>query len=108
MADNPACGQGTDRYESPLTVPHRRLRFLLDLEADSLDELNNALRNIGHSLLLDEQEVREVDSGGWASGYHLELTCDEQMDGDTYRSRLREWADDRRAKRRAAKENDSG
>lgn len=82
-------------------VPRRRLRLLLDLQADSLEELATALTNIGRDLLIEDREEREKDSGGWASGYHLELTCDEQMDGDTYRSRLREWADDRRAKRAA-------
>lgn len=80
-------------------LPRRRLRLLLDLQADSLDELEAALTNIGRDLLIEDREERETDSGGWASGYHLELTCDEDIDGDTYRSRLREWADDRRAKR---------
>lgn len=44
--------------------PHRRLRLVLDLEADDLDELRRALHVIGNDLDYEGIEQRETTSGG--------------------------------------------
>ncbi|WP_166345047.1 hypothetical protein [Phytoactinopolyspora limicola] len=77
--------------------PRRRLRLRLRLEADTLDEIERALTNIGIDLLSQGIETREVISGGYASGYDLSLGCDPDMDGDRYRAELDAWRDIHRA-----------
>lgn len=69
--------------------PQRRLRLNLDLGADDLRHLAEALRTIAIDLELTNREERTVTSGGWSSGYHLELVLtDPEMTGDKYRALL--------------------
>lgn len=79
--------------------PHRRLRLNLDLEADDLHELAHALMAIGNDLELEGAEMREVTSGGYASGHHLVLACDDSMDHDRFASELAAWMQERRPNR---------
>jgi hypothetical protein len=74
------------------TQPTRRLHVKLDLHADGLDEVRQALEQIGLDLLMDPDETVERTSGGWASGYHLSIKCDPDMDGDRYRRELSAWS----------------
>lgn len=77
--------------------PHRRLRLVLDLEADDLAELSAALTRIGNDLEYEGREQREVTSGGYGSGWHLTLTRDEFMDHDRFATEIAEWHDRRKA-----------
>lgn len=83
---------------TPGTPPRRRLRLVLELDADDLDEVVAALGNIACSLVGGGEE-RQVTSGGWASGYHLTLTSDPEQTGDRYREQLSAWSAARRAER---------
>ena len=82
------------------TIPHRRLRLHLDLQADSLDDLWHELRQIADDLDREGREVRDVASGGYSSGYHLTLTCDQYQTGDQYREQLEAWSAARKESRR--------
>lgn len=86
-----------------MTVPHRRLKLSLDLEADDLGELTSALENIIIDLRIQGRDIRDVTSGGYGSGFHLELSCDPDMTGDQYRVLLSQWRESRRAERVEAK-----
>lgn len=85
----------------PEVLPKRRLQMRLDIQADSISELSDALRNIGIDLEIEGREEREVTSGGWGSGYHYSLTCDPDMDGDIYRAELQQWMEQRKEARNA-------
>lgn len=77
--------------ETP-TPPHRRLRLKLDLEADTLDDLTGALRNLANDMDIDSrEEVLDRASGGYHSGYHLTLTCDPGQDHDRFHDQLMAW-----------------
>ena len=80
-------------------APHRRLRLQLALEADSLDEMHDALSRIALDLLREGRESRRVTSGGRSSGHHLTLDCDPAMNGDTYRRLLKEYVAAKRQER---------
>jgi hypothetical protein len=80
---------------------------VLDLEADTYDELLNALDGIGVKLATERREHgAEVTSGGWASGWHFEITRNDGQTGDRYRRELTEWCDRRREERRLARSAD--
>lgn len=85
MADQPA-------------PPNRRLRLELDLSADDLDEMAGALRRLANDIDAGEldEETHEITSGGYATGYHLKLTCDPDQTGDRFREQLHEWSARRR------------
>ncbi len=72
-------------------VPKRRLRLRLDLGADDLGELAHALAVIGNDLEHEGIERRKITSGGYASGWHLVLTCDGDTDHDSFVAALDEW-----------------
>lgn len=78
------------------SLPHRRLRLVLDLEADDLTELAAAMIRLANELELDGAEQVEGASGGVASGHHFTLTCDPTQTGDRYREQLSRWSVDRR------------
>ena len=72
----------------------RRLRLTLDLGADDLGSLGDALRDIATDLEIEDRETRTTTSGGWSSGYHLELVVtDPEMTGDKYRQCLSDMSD---------------
>lgn len=77
-----------------MPVPkYRRLQLALYLNADSLDELCSALQNIATDLMVEGKEERHITSGGYSSGYQLNLTVpDPEMTGEKYR----EWLENRK------------
>lgn len=81
--------------------PKRRLKLTLDLDADDLDGIYDALRSIATDTILDGREEREITSGGCDSGYHLNLTVqDAAMTGDRFRTELAVWMATRKEARR--------
>ena len=78
--------------------PHRRLRLQVDLEADDLDTLTGALREIALDLHIEDREQRVRVSGGYSAGYDLTLTCDQEQTGDRFRQQLEAWTEERRAR----------
>ena len=90
-----------------VTPPERRLRLKLDLGADDLDELCGALRSIANELEIEDREtVTDRTSGGYGSGYHLTLSCDETMTGERFREELEAWRVARVAARRERESTD--
>ena len=71
-------------------APRRRLELELTLGADTLEDLHDALQQIGTDLLIENREERITASGGWRSGYSLRLTVEPEMDGDRYRREVQE------------------
>lgn len=69
------------------TVPRRRWRMDLSLDADTLADMIGALQHISHRLLeaeyRREPQVR-VTSGGYSSGFTLAVDEDPDMDHDRY------------------------
>lgn len=90
----------------PGSIPHRRLRLNLDLEADDLDSLTSAMRIMANDLDVEGQEVvLDRTSGGYDSGYHLTVTCNPEQTGDRFREQIATWAAARRQERRMATAN---
>jgi hypothetical protein len=85
---------------SETEVPRRKYRLVMDLEADDYAELLLALDDIGVQLSIDTRlDGAEITSGGYASGWHLEITHREQQTPEGYRRELTQWCDARRAER---------
>lgn len=90
-------------------IPHRRHQLTLQLEGDDIEALLSSLRAIEHDLLIKQRDHDwnhpvEITSGGYDSGWHLNITSDLTTDGDAYRASLKDWSDRRRAERRATAE----
>lgn len=91
-------------------LPHRRHRLTINLEADSIREIETALDEIGASLSLDDAKGRDwsgpydVTAGGHGIGWHVRLESDLSVTGDDYRTALKEWHDQVRAERRTARD----
>jgi hypothetical protein len=79
--------------------PKRRLTLTLNLQADDMDEMARALRQIALDFDMKPDEYRRSTSGGWASGYDLKVDVDPEMTGDLYRERLDEWFQGRKRER---------
>lgn len=73
------------------TAPHRAYRLKLDLEADTIDALESALRNIGLRAVMGE--LTSGVSGGVDSGHVYELTHDPTMTAERYQHELRDYVD---------------
>lgn len=71
------------------SIPRRRYRLVLDLHADSLDELSIALRSIDFSVTAEGST--NSTSGGCGSGWHYEVTEDVSMTPEKYRADLDAW-----------------
>lgn len=73
--------------------PQRRLRLVLDIEADDLTELAVALEMLAMDIATGQitEQTRRYASGGLTSGYGLTLTCDQDQTGGRYREQLSEW-----------------
>ena len=71
------------------TLPRRRLRLKLDLEADSMTELVCALENIGRQAALGE--LTRGFSAGYNSSYSYELDEDAGVTEESYREALAEF-----------------
>lgn len=94
---------------SDIVPPKRRLRLVLDLGADDLEGVYRALRCIADDLSIEGLERRIVESGGYSSGYHLDLSVtDETMTGDRFREELSAWSKARRDARAAPKSEPVG
>ena len=68
-------------------LPIRAYRLTLQLDADSLDDLSNALRDIIDKA--DRGELAKGLSGGCRSGYIYELLHDPQQTHEAYFAELR-------------------
>ncbi len=92
--------------------PKRRLRLLLELGADDLDELRSALGQIAHDLTSGEMNppgfVAQSTCGGVGHGWHYELTDDELTTPEQFQARLAAWREARRAASPAAPETEGG
>lgn len=87
--------------------PRRRHQLSLTLEADDVDSLLASLRAIEHDLLIKERDHDwkhpvEITSGGYDSGWHLNITTDLTVTGDAYRDSLKTWHNAVKAARREA------
>ena len=87
LADRIDAGRG-----DAVPPPRRRWRLVLDLEADDLDGLFDVLTMIDFDI---RGEVREW-SGGWGSGYHVELIENAGQTHDGYFDELETWIAARR------------
>lgn len=71
-------------------APHRRHRFTLDCEADSIEELCHVLDRISLRLSLGEAGPGGV-SGAVASGYEWSHTVNPEMTHERYVEQLNAW-----------------
>lgn len=77
----------TSPHDSP--PPKRRWRLVLDLHADTPEEVRRALGGIAHDL---REGSTTVTSGGSDSGYHWELTdYGPEVTHDSYVAALDAW-----------------
>lgn len=78
-------------------IPHRRYRLVLDLEADTLDDLFRELHIIAND---GEREglPSQCTSGGFNAGYELRLGDQgDHVTHDSFIDSLSEWMESRRA-----------
>jgi hypothetical protein len=75
--------------------PHRACRLLLDLEADSRDELAGALFNMADRI--SRGEMSRGVSGGYSSGYIYELVENESPSHDEFFQQLTAYLDAKKA-----------
>lgn len=81
-----------DKEETMPDELRRRLRLDLELDADSLDDLTAALRQIAYDVDRDGTTVGRRVAGGVSTGYVLNLSCDESVTAESYRAALAERA----------------
>jgi hypothetical protein len=62
--------------------PHRAVRLVLDLEADTREDLLSALRQIGIEIAMGQ--LTKGVSGGYSSGYSYEYTESASPTHDQY------------------------
>lgn len=77
----------------------RRVRMVLDLHADDWDELTAALDGV--QVRIAEAKMRGeatvgITSGGYSSGFRLDIDEDESVTGDSYRAALKAYCEGRR------------
>ena len=83
--------------EQPL--PRRRYRLKLDLEADTLDEMEIALENIGRMAV--RGELTKGFSAGYNSSYSYELDdAGEQITHESWKADVAEFVKRKRAEPR--------
>lgn len=71
--------------------PHRRHRFLLNLETDTLEDLVGALHHLAEQIAAEGKENRRLTHRGSSSTYQATLRTDPDQDRDRYREQLAEW-----------------
>ena len=74
--------------------PVRRFRLKLDLQADGMEELARVVDGVLYRVYesIDTgRALTKVTSGGVASGFHLELTEQDDMTSEKYRKELDAW-----------------
>lgn len=83
----------TSRVDSTVMhpeLPHRRHRLVLDLHADSIEDICRALSSLAFDIEQDGLTVRT--SGGYSDGYHVELTdYGPTFTHERYIAELDEW-----------------
>jgi hypothetical protein len=57
-----------------MSVPHRRHRLVLDLEADSLDELVGVLHYLADEIEVEGRDQRVIRASGYSSTYTSTLS----------------------------------
>jgi hypothetical protein len=72
-------------------APKRACRFVLDLEADTRDDLATALYNMASQL--ERGELTKGVSGGYSSGYIYELIENDTPTHDEWARNLRAYLD---------------
>lgn len=93
----PSATEATSRDGSPLErevrppVPTRAVRLTLKLDADDMQELAWALRNIADRA--ERGEMTTGCTGGPSSGYIYELLQDPTITHDSYHAALRAYLD---------------
>ena len=81
-------------------APHRALRLSLALEADTREDMAQALRNLAHRV-----ECEKVTTGVWGApsdGAIYELLIDPNQSHDSYHAALRDYLDVKLENSRAA------
>jgi hypothetical protein len=71
--------------------PHRRHRFLLNLETDTVDELVGALRRLAEEIEEETRDSRRFSYRGVSATYQATLRTDPEQDALRYREQLAEW-----------------
>lgn len=71
--------------------PHRRHRFLLNLETDTLDELVRALHRLAEEVEEETRDSRRFSHRGQSATYQATLRTDPEQDASRYREQLAEW-----------------
>jgi hypothetical protein len=76
--------------------PHRRHRFLLNLETDTLEELVGALRHLADEIEVETRDSRRFSHRGTSATYRATLRTDPEQDAFRYREQLAEWTRNQR------------
>lgn len=74
-----------------MPAPHRRHRFMLNLEADTLEELVGVLHYLADELEAEGRDSRLITYRGTSSTYDARLRTDPAQDCDRYREQLGRW-----------------
>ena len=85
-----------DRIDAGRTedTPQRRFRLVLDLDADTRDDLDAALTSL--SFAVNDETLTQRTSGGYDYGYHVEvIDRGEDVTHDSYVQELARWQMDR-------------
>ncbi len=76
-------------------TPRRACRFVLDLEADTRDDLATALFNLASRM--ERGELTQGVSGGYSSGYVYELSESDRPTHTEWAQNLRTYLDGKKA-----------
>jgi hypothetical protein len=76
-------------------APKRACRFILDLEADTRQDIVNALISMAHQI--ERDEMTQGVSGGYSSGYIYELSESDRPTHTEWAEKLRAYLDDKKA-----------
>jgi hypothetical protein len=74
-----------------MLAPHRRHRFMLNLEADSLEALVGALHFLADQIEAEGDESLRMNHRGRATAYQARLRTDPQQDAGRYREQVASW-----------------
>ncbi len=74
-----------------MPAPHRRHRFMLNLESDSLEELVGVLHFLADEIEAEGNDSRRITYRGTSSTYEARLRTDPEQDCERYREQLGKW-----------------
>lgn len=77
-----------------MLAPHRRHRFMLNLEADNLEALVSALHDLAEQVREEGTDNVRMTHRGPTSAYQARLRTDPAQDGDRYRDQVASWCRD--------------